>query len=182
MGELRLNHLQHVSSDISPRLADDLGKLQDAINRIARQTNANPTALKIDPPPKISAVAVSQLQPGVAKVVVTDNSPVQRGVWYHFEASTTHDFQVGTTILSGTQQSRVHLAPVGGGALYWRAYSQYLTSDPSEPVAASGSFDAGGSARTGNLSGTGSGTEPSQQAQPGAGFGFTGERGPRLPQ
>lgn len=166
--------------DPSGYLLSLLQKHEDAISNIAAQTNANPGGPSAQAPSKISSVAATVLSPGNLKVEVQDNNPATRGLWYHYEVSTSPDFEVGTVIHAIATPSRTAILPVGGGAVYARAYSQYLTSPPSTPVAAPAAVDPGGTARTGSISGSGSGTESSLQAQPGAGFGFTPIRIPRL--
>jgi len=171
-------HLNRI--DPSGQLFALMKKYEDAINNIAAQANANPAAPQASAPPQISSVNASVLAPGILHLQVQDNNPVTRGIWYHYEISTTPDFQIGTVIHAGATPSRDLLVNVGAGAVYARAYSQYLTSPPSSPVPAPAAVDPGGGTRTGSVSGAGSGTEPSLQPQPGAGFGNTPSRLPRF--
>lgn len=176
MPKLALKQLPHLNTvDPTGITLSIVKQVEMAINNLGAQLAASPVGVQA-PPPQIAAVSAEAFAPGIHKVTIQDNSPVQRGVWYHYEASTTPEFRVGTTILSGTSQSRVHFASLGTGPVFWRAYSQYQASAPSDPVAAPAAIDAGGGARTGTFSGTGSGTEGSIQAQPGAGFGFNPDR------
>lgn len=179
MPSLALADLQHLNTiDPSGRLLEIVRKLEAGVNNVAVQTNAAPVGVP-EPPPQVSAVNVQVLAPGIHQVNAVDNAPVRRGITYHFEMSTTPNFQTGTFVLATSGPSRTAIVPTGAGPLFWRAYSQYMTSDPSAPTYAQGSVDAGGGVRSASLGGTGSGTEPSVQPQGGAGFGSNVNRLPR---
>lgn len=152
--------------------------LMTAVSNTSDQTNSNPNG-PVPAPPQVSSVTAVALAPGLHHVQVEDNSPVQRGVIYHFEFSLFANFPTGTVILAQSSPSRDALINTGAGGIFWRAYSQYPTSAPSPPVYASGAVDAGGSARLVGISGAGSGTEPSVRPLGGAGFGFNTNRLPR---
>jgi hypothetical protein len=180
MPNLALPDLQHLHTiDPSGRLYNIIKQLENAHNNVGSQVNASPSGTTAAPP-QVSAVSATPISAGVLHVQIQDNNPVTRGLWYHYEISTTQDFQVGTVIHAGATPSRDLLIPAGGGAIFARAYSQYLTSPPSDPVHAPAAVDPGGTARNGFV-GAGSGTEPSTTPQPGAGFGFNPDRSPKLP-
>jgi hypothetical protein len=162
-------------SQLDPRWSEITDAIEQAINKVGTQTNANPIGTT-DAPPQISAVKASTLAPGVLHLQIQDNNPVTRGLWYHYEISSSPNFEVGTVIHAMATPSRDAIVPIGGGPVFVRGYSQYLTSSPSSPVVAPGSIDPGGTARTGAIAGAGSGTEPQQAPQPGAGFGFLPSR------
>lgn len=153
--------------------------LMSAVNNISTQGNTNPNG-PVAAPPQISAVTAKVLSPGVHQVSIEDNSPVNRGIIYHFELSTTPHFETGTVVLAQSGPSKDAIVNTGAGPLFWRGFSQYLTSDPSLPVYAGAAVDAGGAARTTPLTGAGSGTEPISKPQGGAGFGFTSNRPDQL--
>lgn len=183
MPNLALAELQHLNTiDPSGRLLKMMQQLEGAVNNVGGQVNAAPVG-STGAPPKISSVTAVALSAGVHKVQIHDNNPATRGLEYHFEFSTTQNFEPGTVVLSQSGPSRDHIISLGAGPIFWRAYSQYGgASPPSAPVYAGGSVDAGGGARTAAITGAGSGTESSLQPQPGAGFGFTPDRSPRLPK
>lgn len=164
-------------------MQEALDDLQNQIHLMAQQTNANPTG-SVQAPPQISSVSVSFPAPGVHQVSIQDNNPVSRGIVYHFEASTTADFSQPILVQSGP--SRDHVNFYGKGPLFWRGFSQYPASPPSAPVylgtpTSPTAADAGGAiARTGDLGGSGSGSEPTSNFRGGAGFGFDANRGVSL--
>ncbi|HEY2496566.1 MAG TPA: hypothetical protein VGK24_05815 [Candidatus Angelobacter sp.] len=164
------------ASQQDPRLSEIFDAFEQAVNKVGVQTNANPVGTSTDAPPQISAVTAKVLVPGTLHLQIADNNPVTRGLWYHYEISSSPNFEVGTVIHAGATPSRDLIVSPGAGPLFARAYSQYLTSLPSLPVLVSGAVDPGGSARTGSIAGAGSGTEPQQAPQPGAGFGFLPSR------
>lgn len=182
MSNLALKNLAHLNTlDPSGILLDIIRQLEKAHNNAAAQVNASPVGVT-SAPPQISAVKHEVLTAGVHKLTAVDNNPVRRGIHYIFEISTTPDFVPGTVTVLPPSTSRTAIVPTGAGPIFSRGYSQYQTSAPSLPVYAGAAVDAGGAARTGNLSGTGSGTESSNDPQAGAGFGFDPSRVPRLPR
>ncbi|HEV8491034.1 MAG TPA: hypothetical protein VGR76_02140 [Candidatus Angelobacter sp.] len=181
MPNLAISDLQHLNTiDPSGRLLKIVKQLENAHNNMGKQVNASPVGTT-SAPPNISAVAAAPFSPGVLHVQIKDNNPVTRGLWYHYEISTTQDFQVGTVLHAGSTPSRDFLIPAGGGPIFARAYSQYTTSAPSQPVSAPAAVDPGGTVRNA-FTGAGSGTEGLTSPQPGAGFGFNPDRGSPLPR
>lgn len=193
--------------DPSGRLTDLVKQLIDAHNNIGRQTNASPVG-STAAPPKISALNVVG-GGSFHRISIEDNNPVPRGIQYHVEWDTSPQFTSPKQITLGPDKNLDTQLGVNG-LIYWRGYSSLgAQSPPSEPVYFGGAnnptgVDAGtvtlavtatvsGSNATGTATGhlvgpaplpnAGSGTEPSQFPQSGAGFGFSGDRGnsPRLP-
>lgn len=179
MPQLTIN-LELIRSSLGPQVADEIEKVQTALNTMAAQTNSNPVGT-VQPPPKVSAVNVSPISgSGYHDVAIQDNNPVNRGVNYFVEYSTVPNFAGTTTKTIPLGPSRNGRIPVGSGPVYFRAYSSYLTSSPSDPVYHGNAVDAGGTfVSTSGLPGVGSGTEPSLNPQAGAGFGFSQNRLPR---
>src|SRR6185369_6456682 len=167
MPNLALKNLAHLNTlDPSGILYRMFKQLEDAHNNAAQQTNASPVGVT-DPPPQISSVKHEVLTAGTHKLTAEDNNPVNRGIHYIFEISTTKDFVPGTITVLPPSASRTAIVTTGAGAIFSRAYSQYQTSAPSSPVYAPSPVDAGGGARIATLGGTGSGTEPSNDPQAG---------------
>jgi hypothetical protein len=174
-----------IRAKLGAEVADEFTKMENALNLVSKQTNANPVG-PVEKPPQIAAVTAKVLTPGVHSVQIQDNSPINRGITYHFEASETPGFENAVLVQSGPSRD-LPAAALGGGKIYWRAYSQYPTSDPSQPVYFGGQqtpkpVDAGGTARTSPITSAGSGTEPSLNPQLGAGFGFDTDRVPTTPK
>jgi hypothetical protein len=171
-----------IRAALGSQVADEFVKIQNALNLVAKQTNANPLG-DVPAPPQISAVNV-QVAQGVHDVQIQDNSPVQRGVHYFLEYSNSPNFSgpsTKTLSLGPSKNTRIFL---GNGTVYWRGYSSYPTSSPSAPVYSGTETQptpaTGGGAISGpvGLPGAGSGTEPSTFSKPGAGFGFDPDRSP----
>lgn len=166
----------------SPHLAEALDDLLQRINAMAAQTNANPTG-QPPQPPKIGSLNVTAAG-GIVHAQITDGSPVSRGIIYHFESSTTPNFSQPTLLQSGP--SRDFRSALGSQPIYMRAYSQYSTGKPSEPVwhgtpNSPSRIEPGGVAGPAYPPSKGSGTAPTTGTLGGAGFGQTKTRTPDDP-
>src|SRR5579864_8802672 len=177
-------------SKLGPEVADEFRNLEQALNTIAQHTNANPLG-PVDSPPQISSVIATPKGGGVHQITIQDSNPVARGINYFAEYSQTSDFANFTTVPMGPSR-QVDIAP-GTGPIFVRAYSSYLTSQPSTPVYHGGdpanqtAVNSTGTtaAVAAGIAGTGSGTEPSNNPKGAAGFGFDPVRGfnsPQIPQ
>lgn len=161
------------------KLAEAVEDILKLVGNAATQTAANPSGL-VGPPPTISSLAVVAAN-GMFHAVIQDNRPVLRGISYFIEWSTTPNFAQPHVIFLGP--SRSHWMFFGSQTLYFRAYSQYPTGNPSEPVyfgtAASPTAVAGGGALAGPtpLPSPGSGTAPTTGLNGGAGYGHEPTRG-----
>lgn len=169
------NRAQIASRD--PRLAEALDDILARLNTVAEQTNANPTGAP-PVPPQIGSLNVTAAG-GVVHAQITDGAPVQRGVVYHFESSTTPNFAQPTLLQSGP--SRDFRAALGSQTLYFRAYSQYPTGGPSAPVwhgtnGAPAPVSPGGAPSAEWLPSKGSGTAPTNGTLGGAGYGHVQRR------
>ena len=168
-------YIQH----LDPRLGQALDSIVDQLQTIAKQVVASPTG-SVAAPSVISALSVTA-SGGIFDMQIQDNSPVSRGINYFVEYSTTPDFAQPHVVDLGA--SRTYRATWGNQTLYFRAYSQYATSAPSQAVyfgsATSPTAVAGGGASAGPSPhpSTGSGTAPNTGQQGGAGFGYVPSRG-----
>lgn len=154
------------------RLTDALDSQQNAINHIAEQLGASAVGATT-PPPTISAVTVSKTTNGSLQAVIQDNTPVNWGIHYFLEHSTTPNFTQPHVIHLG--QSRTWIGPdVSKDFPYWRAYSMYPgQSDQSTAV-----YHRGVIATAPVLPSTGSGTASGNGQQGGQGFGLAAKRTP----
>lgn len=163
----------------NPLLAEALDDILNRLNLMAQQTNANPTGAP-PKPPQIGSLNVTAAN-GLIHAQITDGSPVQRGIVYHFESSTTSNFSQPTLLQSGP--SRDYRGAVGSQTIYMRAYSQYPTGDPSEKVyhgtkAMPFPISPGGAPGPAWPPSKGSGTAATNGTQGGAGYGYVQQRGP----
>lgn len=158
-----------------------------ALDQVVAAINASNQVQQPDAPPQISALQVTAAG-GVFDIAITDNNPVYRGVNYFVEYSTTQSFNQPIVVDLGA--SRNYRATWGNQTFFFRAYSQYPTSAPSQPVyfgsATSPIAVTGGGVSSGPapLGSNGSGTAPSSGKDGGAGFGkdpYRGGKGGRPP-
>ena len=165
---------------LDPLLAKALSDLEQRIANVATQVAASPFGETQAPPP-IAALSVIA-SAGIFDIQIQDNAPVSRGINYFVEYSTTPNFAQPHIVDLGA--SRSYRATWGNQTLYFRAYSQYTTSQPgatvyfgsqNNPTAVVG----GGSAGPTPQASTGSGTASNNGQQGGAGFGYQPSRGPR---
>ena len=171
-------NIELIRSRLGPEVADEFSKFELAFNTVNQQINANPMG-PVAAPSQISAIAVTPKGGGVHQVTIQDNSPVSRGISYFAEYSQDPAFGTFTTVPMGP--SRQIDVPAGTGNIFWRAYSSYPTSSPSDAVYHGVAVNSGGATASAaaGIAGTGSGTEPSTQPKGGAGFGFDPDRVPR---
>ena len=173
-------------SDQDVHMQDIIGTIVQGLTNIQQQTNANGNGPQAAPPPQISSLTVTPDGNGFIHAQIFDNSPVQRGVEYFLEVSATSNFSRPMVI--PLVASRDYRTFVGNTPLFYRAYSQYRTSNPSSPVyhggATPAAVNAGGTVNVSfPNSSAGSGTADSNGTQGGSGFGTSITRsGVRLPQ
>src|SRR5712672_3187717 len=143
---LKIGQLAQIKGE-SPYVYEALTQIVNAVNSLGRATGVDPSGT-IDPPAPIGSLNVTAAD-GIFDLAITDNSAVNRGIFYFAEADVTPGFN----------------RP--------RVYSQYLGSDPSEPVTFGTPATAvpGGGTVTGPQlqPSTGSGTAPGTAG--GSGFG-----------
>ncbi len=165
---LKIGQLAQIKSD-SPYVYEALTQIVNAVNAVGRGTGVDPSGTIAAPSP-IGNLNVTAAD-GIFDLLITDNSSVNRGIYYFAESDTTPAFSRPYVHFLGS--SRNLRISMGNQTLYWRAYSQYLGSDPSEavtfgtpPTAVAGGGTAPGPAlQLSSGSGTASGTDG------GSGFG-----------
>jgi hypothetical protein len=169
---LKIGQLAQIKSE-SPYVYEALTQIVNAVNSAGRATGVDPSGT-IDPPAPIGSVNVTAAG-GIFDIAITDNSAVHRGIFYFVESDTTPAFARPYVHFLGS--SRNYRIAMGNQTLYWRAYSQYLGSDPSNPVTfgtpptavTGGGATAGPALQPSNGSGTAPGTGG------GSGFGELAE-------
>jgi hypothetical protein len=169
---LKIGQLAQIKSD-SPYVYEALTQIVNAVNSVGRATGVDPSGI-IAPPAPIGSVSVMAAD-GIFDLAITDNSSVHRGVFYFAESDTTPAFaRPYVHFLGSSRNLRVAL---GNQTLYWRAYSQYLGSDPSEPVTFGNPATAvtGGGTATGPVLQTSSGSGTASGSEGGSGFGQVAE-------
>jgi hypothetical protein len=167
---LQLPNLKHLESG-DPRLYDALNRIVTAVNNLGRGVGVDPVGATAAPAP-LAALSVTAAG-GIFDVAITDNSPLVRGISYFVESDSTPAFaQPHVYSLGPSRNARFSL---GNLTLYWRAYSQYLGSAPSAPIAFGNPPNAvaGGGATSGPAQqpSAGSGTAAGNGQQGGSGFG-----------
>jgi len=151
-----------------PYLYESLKQVVGAVNALGRATGVDPSGSIAEPAPigGLSVVAAN----GIFNLAITDNSPVRRGIFYFAESDASPAFPAPHVYFLGSSRNlRVSL---GNQTLYWRAYSQYIGSTPSAPVAFGSppaAVTGGGAAGPAPQPSSGSGTATAQQG--GSGFG-----------
>src|ERR1700676_3706621 len=127
---LKIGQLAQIKSD-SPYVYEALTQLVNGVNAVGRATGVDPSGAIAAPSP-ISSLSVTAAD-GIFDLAITDNSTLNRGIFYFAEYDTTPAFSQPYEHFLGS--SRTLRVSRGNQTLYWRAYSQYLGSEPSQPVA-----------------------------------------------
>jgi len=164
---------------VDPAIKRALDHLASQIAAGLKQVNATPGGAT-PAPPQISSITVVGAN-GIFKAQIQDNNPVNRGIEYFLEYSANPG---GPWTVVSLGPSRDWSAHLGNVSLYFQAYSQYATSDPSPPLQFGGASNPtavpGGGAivppATPQMS-AGSGTAPSNGLSGGSGYGKTPFRG-----
>ena len=170
---LKIGQLARLKGE-SPYVYEAITQLVNAVNSLGRAVGVDPAG-SIDAPAPIGSLSVTAAD-GIFDLAITDNSAVHRGIFYFAESDTSPAFSAPVVHFLGSARN-LRLA-LGNQTLYWRAYSQYLGSEPSRPVAFGAPPVAvtGGGAATGPSlqASQGSGTAPGSAG--GSGFGRTPQR------
>ena len=153
---LKVPQLARVKGE-APYVYEALTHIVSAVNQLGRATGVDPSGT-IAAPETIGSISVTAAD-GIFDVAITDNSQVHRGIFYFAESDTSPAFIAPHVHFLGS--SRNLRSALGNQTLYWRAYSQYLGSDPSPPV----TFGTPPAA----VSGGGTSAGPALQASSGSG-------------
>lgn len=116
--------------DLGAKLAELLTRFGGNVNNLEQQTNGN-VAGPPQSPGKINGLSVTA-QNGHFNVAITDHNPIYRGVSYFVEHADNPNFTNPITEHIGTTRNKTMF--LGNVRRYFRAYSAYGTSGPSEPV------------------------------------------------
>src|SRR5580692_3832791 len=165
---LTISQLAQIKSQ-SPYVYEALIQIVSGVNSVGLAIGVDPSGT-IDPPATIGSLNVLAAD-GIYDLAITDNSAVRRGIFYFAESDTTPAFaQPRVHFLGSSRNLRVAL---GNQTLYWRAYSQYLGSDPSKPVTFGTPATAvtGGGTATGPMLQTSTGSGTASGSEGGSGFG-----------
>jgi hypothetical protein len=168
-----------------PALKSQDAKLGETLNDIVAAFDGLGKRLNVDPSGDVSAPSdVSRLtvvaSQGIFDIRIFDNSPVNRGINYFVEYSTTPSFTSPIQIDLGTSRNGREF--LGNLTLYWRSYSQYVGSQPSNPIYMGTQQIPTAVVGGGSISGptpqqsTGSGTTSSSGKEGGQGFGLNLQR------
>jgi len=165
---LKIGQLARIKGE-SPYVYEALTQLVNGVNAVGRATGVDPSG-SIEAPSPIGSLNVTAAD-GIFDLAITDNSQLNRGIFYFAESDTTPAFdQPYVHFMGSSRNLRISL---GNQTLYWRAYSQYLGSETSTPVTfgspatpvTGGGAAAGPPLQSSSGSGTASGSEG------GSGFG-----------
>ncbi len=162
-----------------PYLYESLINIVTAINRLSIKAGVDPLAA-VAPPTPIASLAV-QAANGWFDLAITDNAPARAGLFYFAESDTTPAFASPRVYFLGA--TRNLYVQLGNQTLYWRAFSQYIGSNPSTPVSFGTPPSAvvgGGTTGPAPLPSRGSGTA-SGTVLGGNGFGRAGGSRPAIP-
>ncbi len=159
--------------DRDPYLYESLTKIVSAVNALGNKAGLDAQA-PAAAPARIASLAV-QASNGWFDLAITDNADARPGLFYFAESDTTLAFAAPRVYFLGA--SRNIYIQLGNQTLYWRAYSQYIGSNPSPPVAFGSPPAAvvgGGSSGPAPLPSTGSGAFSGIGGLGGNGFGRIG--------
>lgn len=151
--------------DLGAKLYEALNAIQTQALNIQQQSNTSATG-QPQAPPKISGFNVTG-QNGHFNLKVEDSNPIYRGIQYYAEYDTTPHFSNPQVVHLG--DARNHNVFLGNGTYYWRAYSSYAGSGPSDAVY------HGSSAQPSAVVGGGPIGSPAIQASQGSGTGAPGQ-------
>jgi hypothetical protein len=165
---LKIAQLAQIKSD-SPYVYEALTQIINAVNSLGRATGVDPSG-SIAAPASIGGLMVTAAD-GIFDLAITDHSAVNRGIFYFAESDTSPAF--GNSYVHFLGSARNLRVAMGNRTLYWRAYSQYLGSRPSAPVAFGTPPTAvpGGGAASGPSLQASSGSGTASGSESGSGFG-----------
>ncbi|HXN54005.1 MAG TPA: hypothetical protein VN943_18890 [Candidatus Acidoferrum sp.] len=148
--------------DRDPYLYETLTRIVAAVNATSQRAGVDPSVPAPAPSP-IASVYV-QAANGWFDISIADPSDARPGLFYFAESDVTPAFSAPRVYFLGA--SRNLYVQLGNQTLYWRAFSQYIGSLPSNPVA----FGTPPTAVTG-----GGASGPAPQASQGSGALLNGQ-------
>jgi len=156
--------------DRDPYLYETLTRIVSAVNATSQRAGVDPST----PAPAPSSIASISVQAanGWFDVAITDPSEARPGLFYFAESDVTPAFSAPRVYFLGA--SRNLYVQLGNQTLYWRAFSQYIGSLASTPIAFGTPPTAvvgGGSSGPAPQASQGSGALPNGQVRGGNGFG-----------
>ncbi len=157
--------------DRDPYLYETLVKIVSALNATSQRAGVDPST----PAPAPSSIASLTVQAsnGWFDLAIADPANSRPGLFYFAESDATPGFNSPRVYFMGS--SRNLYVQLGNQALYWRAYSQYIGSQPSAPVTFGNPPSAiagGGPSGPAPLPSQGSGALPNGLPRGGNGFGI----------
>jgi hypothetical protein len=116
--------------DRDPYLYETLTKIVSAVNATSVRAGVDPAT----PAPAPTQIASLNVQAGNGwfDIGITDPSNQRPGLFYFAESDVTPGFSNPRVYFLGA--SRNLYVQLGNQTLYWRAYSQYIGSQPSAPI------------------------------------------------
>ena len=117
--------------DRDPYLYETLTRIVSAVNATSQRAGVDPSAPAPAPPP-IASINV-QAANGWFDIAIADPSDARPGLFYFAESDVTPAFSAPRVYFLGA--SRNLYVQLGNQTLYWRAYSQYIGSLASTPIA-----------------------------------------------
>jgi hypothetical protein len=165
--------------DRDPYLYETLTRIVSAVNSTSQRAGVDPS---VPAPAPSTIVSVSvQAANGWFDISIADPSDARPGLFYFAESDVTPAFSAPRVYFLGA--SRNLYVQLGNQTLYWRAYSQYIGSLASTPVAFGpppAAVAGGGASGPAPQPSQGSGAAPSGKIRGGNGFGTSpGSRVPR---
>ncbi len=153
-----------------PYLYEALAKIVSAVNAASQQAGVDPA----NPSPAPAPIAALQVQAANGWFDLSINDPAEAlpGLFYFAESDTTPAFAAPRVYFLGA--ARNLYLQLGNQTLYWRAYSQYIGSLASMPVAYGTppvAVVGGGTSGPAPLPSSGSGTLANGIVRGGNGFG-----------
>ncbi|PYU11268.1 MAG: hypothetical protein DMG37_17435 [Acidobacteria bacterium] len=157
--------------DRDPYLYETLVKIVASVNATSQRAGVDPSTPSPAPSP-IASVTV-QAANGWFDISIADPSDSRPGLFYFAESDTTPAFSAPRVYFMGA--SRNLYVQLGNQTLFWRAYSQYIGSQPSAPITFGSPAIAvvGGGSSSGPvpLPSSGSGVFPNRVPRGANGFG-----------
>lgn len=126
MSVRNLDYIRQMDPRLYEAIADIIQQHQTLTQQVAGNSTGQP-----EPPPPISGLKVTG-QNGHFHIQITDNNPIYRGIRYQAEYADNPNFTHAQPVRMG--DARNHTVFLGNGTYYWRAYSAYISSHPSDPA------------------------------------------------